>query len=171
MNRVVFSSKDLSWCTPQKFFDELNKEFKFTLDAAATSESAKCEKYYTPEDDALSQPWDATEGAVFCNPPYGRQIGKWVEKAFIESLKGTTIVLLVPSRTCTRWFHNHVLDHAEIRFIRSRLRFADAKGNTQKNSAPFPSMVVVYNGPPRKMCVVSRIYNAANYNPKKKKGG
>ena len=80
MNRdVLFSSKSMCWCTPQDLFDKLNAEFDFVLDAAATDKTAKCKLYYTPETDGLSQSWDRG-GAVFCNPPYGREIGKWVKR-------------------------------------------------------------------------------------------
>ena len=84
MNAALLSSKNMCWCTPQDFFDKLNEEFGFVLDPAATEKTAKCSLYYTPETDGLSQSWDRG-GAVFCNPPYGREIGKWVQKAFEEA--------------------------------------------------------------------------------------
>lgn len=142
MNEALFSSKNMNWCTPQELFDELNAEFHFTLDAAATDKSAKCPNYYTPEKDGLKQPWIG--GAVFCNPPYGKQIGEWVRKAYEEAQRGTTIVLLIPSRTDTAYFHDYIYGKAELRFVRGRLKFTDEDGNA-KQSAPFPSMVVVYN--------------------------
>ena len=135
----------MSWCTPQKFYDKLNEEFGFTLDAAATDNSAKCDIYYTPKTDTLSAPWDITEGAVFCNPPYGRQIGRWVRKAYEESQKGITIVLLIPARTDTTYFHDYIFGKAEVRFLRGRLKFTDEDGNSF-DAAPFPSAVVIYNG-------------------------
>lgn len=144
MNEALLSSKNMNWCTPQDFFDRLNAEYNFVLDAAATDKSAKCKKYYTPETDGLKQSW-AIGGAVFCNPPYGRSIGAWVEKAFSEAKSGTTIVLLIPARTDTKYFHEYIYGKAEIRFLRGRLKFTDEDGNT-KAPAPFPSMVVVYNG-------------------------
>ncbi len=88
MNKALLSSKNMCWCTPQDFFDKLNEEFGFVLDPAATDTTAKCSLYYTPETDGLSQSWDCG-GAVFCNPPYGREIGKWVQKAFEEARGGT----------------------------------------------------------------------------------
>ena len=104
MHKALLSSKDMNWCTPQKFYDELNEEFHFVLDPAATDETAKCSLYYTPETDGLSQSWDCG-GAVFCNPPYGREIGKWIEKAYEESQKTEhPIVLLIPARTDTSFF-------------------------------------------------------------------
>lgn len=97
MNSALLSSKKMDWCTPQDFFDRLNEEFGFVLDAAATDKTAKCAIYYTPEMDGLSQSWDCG-GAVFCNPPYGREIGKWVKKAYEEAQAGVPIVLLIPAR-------------------------------------------------------------------------
>lgn len=84
-------------------------------------------------------------GAVFCNPPYGRETGKWVRKAWEEAKSGTTIVLLIPARTDTSYFHEYIYGQAEIRWVRGRLRFEDEDG-TVYQPAPFPSMVVVYNG-------------------------
>ena len=135
---VMFSSKTDDWATPQDFFDELDKEFHFDLDAAADDSNHKCASYYTKEQDGLSQKWGG--GHVYCNPPYGREIGKWVEKAYRESCHGSLVVMLLPARTDTKWFHDYILGKAEIRFIRGRLKFGNGK-----NSAPFPSMVVVYN--------------------------
>lgn len=128
---------------PARFFDELNQEFDFKLDAAATEKSAKCNIYFTPENDALSQSWDKG-GSVFCNPPYGRNLKKWVRKAYEENKKGVRpIVLLIPARTDTSYFHDYILGKAEIRFIRGRIKFTDEEGESS-NPAPFPSMIVVY---------------------------
>ena len=140
MNAALLSSKNMCWCTPQDFFDKLNAEFGFVLDPAATDKTAKCSLYYTPETDGLSQSWDRG-GAVFCNPPYGRAIYDWVFKCWRESRKpGTTVVLLIPVRTDTRYFHEFIYRKArEIRFIRGRLRFGDGTA-----PAPFPSMVVIF---------------------------
>jgi phage N-6-adenine-methyltransferase len=136
---IMFSSETDQWATPQDFFDELNAEFHFTLDPCATRENAKCARFFTVEDDGLKQDWQGE--TVFCNPPYGREIGKWVKKCYEESKKpGTTVVMLIPARTDTSYFHDYIYGKArEIRFIRGRLKFGDAK-----NSAPFPSMVVVF---------------------------
>lgn len=134
-------------------FDRLNAEFDFVLDPAATDKTAKCALFYTPETDGLSQSWDRG-GAVFCNPPYGREIGKWVRKAFEEAHGGYPIVLLIPARTDTSYFHDYIYGKAEIRFIRGRLRFTDDEGNAA-DPAPFPSMVVIYNGKTR--CPKQRI--------------
>lgn len=137
---VHFSSKTNEWSTPQTFFDELDKEFNFTLDPCATHDNAKCKKYYTIEDDGLLQDW--SKDIVFMNPPYGREIKHWVQKAYEESLKGATVVCLIPARTDTSYWHEYIFDKADdIRFIKGRLKFGDGK-----NSAPFPSAVIVYKG-------------------------
>ena len=141
---VMFSSKTEMWETPQDFYDKMNDEFHFTLDAAAIQENAKCDRFFSPEDDGLSQMWD---GVVWCNPPYCRQTGKWVKKAYEESKKGATVVMLLPCRPDVSWFHDYILGKAEIRFIRGRLKFGGSS-----NSAPFPSMVVVFGKAP---CVKS----------------
>lgn len=135
----MFSSKTDLWSTPQVFFDQLNKEFNFTLDPCATRENAKCSKYFTKQEDGLKQDWGGE--TVFVNPPYGREIKKWVKKASEESKKpGTTVVMLMPARTDTTYFHDYIYKKVkEIRFIRGRLKFGNAK-----NSAPFPSMVVIF---------------------------
>lgn len=147
MDSVLLSSKKMDYCTPQDFFDELDAEFVFALDAAATDKNAKCRRYFTPKDDGLKQPWDVPPGyAVFCNPPYGRWIGEWVKKAYDESVRtGSTIVLLIPARTDTKYFHRYIYGKAEIRFVEGRLRFTDEDGSSY-GPAPFPSMVVIYNG-------------------------
>lgn len=135
---LMFSSKTDLWETPQDLFDKLNNEFQFTLDVCATPENAKCDKFYTEEQDGLEHPW---EGTVWCNPPYGRGIGQWVRRALFASVSGATVVMLLPARTDTKWFHDYIYkrNNVEIRFIRGRLKFGGSK-----NSAPFPSMVVVF---------------------------
>lgn len=137
---VMFSSKKSDWETPQDFFDKLNNEFHFTLDSCADSKNAKCKKYFTVEQNGLIQDWNGE--TVFCNPPYGRKLKNWVQKAYDESLKpNTTVVMLIPARTDTSYFHDYILPYADIRFIRGRLKFGKSK-----NAAPFPSMVVVFKG-------------------------
>ena len=137
-NELMFSSKTDMWSTPQKFYDTLNNEFNFTLDPCATKDNAKCDNFFTVDDDGLKQDWSGN--VVFCNPPYGRAIKNWVKKSYEESLKNnTTVVMLIPSRTDTIYFHEFIYGKAEIRFIKGRLKFGEAK-----NSAPFPSIVVIY---------------------------
>lgn len=133
----MMSSETPEWATPQKLFDELDAEFQFTLDPCSTHENAKCELHYTKEDDGLSKNWGGQR--VFCNPPYGRELSKWVKKCYDESHNGAFVVMLIPSRTDTAWFHDYIYGKAEIRFIRGRIKFGDSRIN-----APFPSMVVIY---------------------------
>lgn len=135
---VMFSSETNEWSTPQDFYNELNNEFSFTLDPCATKENAKCEKYFTIEQDGLKQDWEGH--TAFVNPPYGRAIKDWVKKCYEESLKqDTKVVMLIPARTDTKYFHEYIYNKAEIRFIKGRLKFGESK-----NSAPFPSMVVIF---------------------------
>lgn len=137
INSGLYSSNSDIWATPQKVFDELNAEFHFTLDPCAIAENAKCSKFYTPEDDGLLQDWGGQ--IVFCNPPFS-QMRKWVEKCSLESKKeNTKVVMLIPARTDTSYFHDFIYHKAEIRFIRGRLHFNDSK-----SGAPFPSMIVVF---------------------------
>ena len=140
---VLFSHKSDMWETPQYFFDELDAEFHFTLDACATEENAKCKSFYTPEQNGLVQPW---VGNVWCNPPYGRQTGKWLHKAQKEiRTNADVIVMLLHARTDTRWFHDFVYKkpNVEIRFVRGRLKFGNSKVN-----APFPSLVAIFRKTP-----------------------
>ena len=130
-----FSSKTDLWETPQDLFDSLNNLWKFNVDVCATNDNKKCEKFFSIEDDGLKQQW---EGVCWMNPPYGRQIGLWVKKAYESSLSGTTVVCLLPARTDTSWWHDYCMK-GQIEFIRGRLKFGDAK-----NPAPFPSAIVVF---------------------------
>jgi phage N-6-adenine-methyltransferase len=151
MNReIMFSSKSDEWETPQELFDKLNKVFNFTLDPCSTHENAKCNKYYTKEDNGLSKDWSGE--IVFCNPPYGNSISKWVEKCYKEGLKAVTVVMLIPSRTDTKWQHKYIFNNAKvICFIKGRLKFINRllpsykeDGNFNISSAPFPSQIVVF---------------------------
>ena len=138
--KVMFSSNSFSWGTPESFFKRLDNEFKFTLDPCATKETAKCARFFTEEDDGLSQDWGGH--SVFMNPPYGRDIGDWIKKAYEESSKpGTVVVCLTPSRTDTKYWHEYCMKSDKISFVRGRLKFG---GST--NSAPFPSAVILFTG-------------------------
>lgn len=140
MNKeVMFSGKTDLWETPQDFFEKLDREFGFELDVCALPENAKCSRYFSPMDDGLEQDWT---GVCWCNPPYGREIEKWVKKAYISAIEGATVVMLLPARTDTRWFHDWIYGKTEIRFIRGRLKFGGAE-----YGAPFPNMVVVFRPP------------------------
>ena len=134
---IHFSSKTDLWATPAAFFKKYDQKFNFELDVCATHENAKCVKYFTIEDDGLSKEWS---GICWMNPPYGREIIRWMEKAYKSSLNGATVVCLVPARTDTKWWHEYAANGA-VEFIRGRLKFGDAK-----NSAPFPSAVVIFYG-------------------------
>lgn len=136
--KVVFSRKSDEYATPQEFYDILNTEFGFTLDPAANPDNHKCENYFTQEIDGLLVSWK-TSGAVFCNPPYS-SVAKWIKKGYNESQSNfINVVMLVPSRTDTKWFHEYCMKATEIRFVKGRLKFGD-----EKNAAPFPSMIVVF---------------------------
>ncbi|MDK2888049.1 MAG: hypothetical protein PWP72_927 [Thermoanaerobacter sp.] len=143
LNEGMFSSRTGEWETPQTFFEALNAEFRFTLDVCACPENAKCLRYFTPEQNGLLQPW-APE-TCWMNPPYGREIGRWVEKAYNEARRGAVVVALLPARTDTRWWHRYVMRAAEIRFVKGRLKF----GGTE-NSAPFPSAWCLLRGKQRR---------------------
>ena len=149
LNKGMMSSKTDDWATPQEFFDMLNDEFHFTLDVCASLENAKVGNFLTKNDNQLLDglgnhwaTWKAAEGTrnvCWMNPPYGRQIGKWIAKAYEQSFcHGATVVCLIPSRTDTRWWHDFVMK-GEIRFVKGRLKFGGCK-----NNAPFPSAVVVF---------------------------
>ena len=139
MHRDVFaSSATCEWETPQELFDRLNAQYHFETDVCATAENAKCGKFYTKEQDGLKQDWG---GVCWMNPPYGKEIGKWMEKAYTESrTAGATVVCLVPARTDTAWWHDYAMK-GNITFLRGRLKFGGCK-----NSAPFPSAIVVFDG-------------------------
>lgn len=139
-NELMFSSNKDNWSTPQEFFNTLNEEFRFTLDPCSDESNHKCSKYFTKSDNGLMQDWGGE--VVFCNPPYGREIYKWVEKCYWEGHKeNTVVVMLIPARTDTKYFHDFILNRSEVRFVKGRLKFGDAK-----DGAPFPSMIVVFRG-------------------------
>ncbi len=132
---VHFSSATDLWETPQDLFDKLDGEFNFELDVCANAENTKCSSFLDKEIDGLSVPW---HGVCWMNPPYGRYIGKWMKKAYDSSLSGATVVCLVPARTDTAWWHDFAM-RGDIRYLRGRLKFGG-----HKNSAPFPSAVVIF---------------------------
>ena len=131
---ALITSEHNDWETPQDLFDTLDAEFGFDLDVCATDETAKCERYFTPEEDGLAQEW---HGTCWMNPPYGDAIATWVAKAAESARSGATVVCLVPARVDTGWWWDYCR-RGEIRFLRGRLRFGDGSA-----SAPFPSAVVV----------------------------
>ena len=136
--RIVRSKESDEWETPQDLFDRLDQEFHFTLDACADPENTKCERFYSKDNNALTADWSGE--TVFCNPPYS-MVKEFAEKCFREGCKDrTTVVLLVFSRTDTRWFHDFIYQRAELRFLKGRVRFSG------KDNAPFPSMIVIFRG-------------------------
>ena len=138
LQKAMISSKTNEWETPQDLFDELNKEFQFTLDPCATLRNAKCSKYYTIKENGLEQDW--SKDVVFMNPPYGGHTGSWIKKAFEESKGGATVICLIVSSTDRSYWHDYILPHAsEIRFLRGRIKFGEAK-----STAPFASAVVIF---------------------------
>lgn len=134
---VHFSSKTADWSTPDDLFTELDEIFHFDLDACASATNAKCPRYFTKRDDALSRRWT---GTVWMNPPYGREIAAFMSKAFEESLAGATVICLIPARTDTAWWHGYA-KRGQIIFLRGRLKFGGAF-----SSAPFPSAIVIFWG-------------------------
>lgn len=135
ISSTLYSSRTEEWETPQNLFDQLNEEFRFTLGPCCTHENAKCEKHFTKEENGLEQSWEGER--VFCNPPYGKAISPWVKKCSTANAK--LVVLLVPARVDTAWFHDYVYGKAEIRFIRGRLKYGGATHNS-----PFPSMICIF---------------------------
>lgn len=146
MNAGMYSSTTDLWSTPQDFFDQLNREFHFDLDVCATPENAKCARYFTKQQDGLAQKWT---GVCWMNPPYGREIGRWVQKAYESSRGGVIVVCLLPARTDTRWWHDYCMK-GEIRFVKGRLKFGDATKH-----APFPSVVVIFGSRARTNTIIA----------------
>ena len=139
---IMTSSKDTTWATPQEWFDYLDLEFDFTLDPCCVPETAKCARYYTPVEDGLSQSW--AEERVFMNPPYGREIGLWMKKAYEESRdRMAFVVCFVPARVDTNWWHNYAAKATKIRFPKGRVKFRNAD-NSVDNGAPFPVAIVIF---------------------------
>ena len=134
--KVHFSSKTCEWGTPRWLFDALDREFGFTLDPCSTHENAKCKKHFTLAEDGLKQSW--ADEIVFMNPPYGSAIKKWMQKAWLSSCEGATVVCLVPARSDTQWWHRFAM-RGEIRLFTGRIQFEGAKW-----PAPFPSAIVVF---------------------------
>ena len=149
----MFASTTDEWPTPARLFAALDAEFRFTLDVCASESNAKCARYFTREVDGLAQDWG---GPAWMNPPYGVEIGKWVAKAQRESRR-SVVVCLLPARTDTGWWHDHVMRADEVRFIRGRLSFGGVRQEERRaasgaHNAPFPSVVAVFlpgiEGPP-----------------------
>lgn len=140
---AAMTSNNSEWETPQELFDKLDAIHHFTLDPCSTHDNAKCERHFTIEEDGLAQTWEGE--TVFCNPPYGRNIGDWVRKCSEES-RHAKVVMLIPARTDTRYFHDYIYKKpgVSIEFLRGRLKYE--LGGAALQSSPFPSMIVTFNG-------------------------
>jgi phage N-6-adenine-methyltransferase len=154
--KVYHRSTTIEQETPQDFFDALHGEFGFTLDVCATATNAKCQRFFTIDDDALSQTW---EGICWMNPPYGKTTALWMRKAYESAQQGATVVCLVPSRTEMRWWHEYAIK-GEIRFVQGRLKFGGMPYN-----APFPNAIVIFRPPPS---VVSEVSHGTEKTTKEK---
>ena len=147
VSQALFSSDSTEWETPETLYRQLNQEFSFDIDVCASDKNSKHYYYISAEQDALRQAWNQMARVCWMNPPYGRKIGDWIQKAWEESQKGCTIVCLLPARTDTKYFHQFIWNKdkhkpkkgVELRFLAGRLKFGGSK-----NSAPFPSMIVIF---------------------------
>jgi len=158
MDDVLFSAGgSTEWETPHDFFNILNRVFRFNLDACATKENTKCKKFFTPEVNGLAQDWN---GTVWCNPPYGREVNKWVKKAHESYRQGATVVMLLPSRTDTKWIHKYVFGSAQIIFLKGRLKFEGSD-----SSAPFPSILAIWGGSEKQCNILARYLEAYTMRP------
>jgi phage N-6-adenine-methyltransferase len=126
----------MEWATPQFLFDALDAEFGFEIDVCARADNAKCRTFFSPDDDGLSRDWG--DAVCWMNPPYGRAISRWMQKAYEAAKNGATVVCLVPARTDTDWWHRFA-QRGEVRLLRGRVKFGGAT-----NSAPFPSAIVIF---------------------------
>lgn len=135
LNDSMYKSEKKDWETPDYLFERYDEIYNFDIDVCATEENKKCEKFFSPEQDGLQQKW---EGVCWMNPPYGKEISKWMEKAYLSSLEGATVVCLIPARTDTKWFHSFALK-GQIEFLDKRVTYKGAK-----QPAPFPNLIVVF---------------------------
>ena len=145
INNGLFTSNKQDWETPRIFFNKLNEKYHFKWDLASSKNNAKCGHYFTSDDNSLEKNWDDLDGNLFLNPPYGRELKRWVKKASETNLKNSQyLVMLIPSRTDTSYWHDYIFNHAEIKFLRGRLKF-EVDG-VSGDAAPFPSALVIYKG-------------------------
>lgn len=139
VSKALLTSNTDQWATPEYLFNGYNQVYNFTLDACASDWNYKVNNYYTEEDNGLEQPWT---GVVWCNPPYGRQIKDWIRKGYESAQQGATVVMLIPARTDTAYWHEYVMK-GRITFLRGHIKFIQPDG-TEGNAAPFPSAIVVF---------------------------
>jgi len=140
-NNGRYNGNGREWETPPEIFGPLHAEFEFTLDPCATPQNAKCGRFFTEADDGLSKDWFGER--VFMNPPYGKEIYSWTRKARTESARGVLVVGLLPASTDLKWWHEDVIGHAEVRYIRGRVRFIT--DGPYRASGFFPSVVVIWH--------------------------
>jgi phage N-6-adenine-methyltransferase len=137
---LKFLSKSHVWKTPKYLFDIINKEFNIELDPCTTENNLHCKYYFTEKEDGLNQDWKGL--TAYINPPYGKELVKWVKKSYEESLKGSTVIMLLQTtRTNTKWFHKYINNKAEIRFLDHRIKFDGAN-----DFIPTPYMFVIWKG-------------------------
>ena len=137
LNESLYSKEKYDWETPDALFNKLDEEFHFFMDLCANEKNAKCKFYFTEKKNALIQEWT---GTCWMNPPYGKGIDKWIEKAYSSSINNfATIVCLLPVRSDTKWWHKYCMK-AEIRFLTKRLKFKESN-----NMATFPSAIVIFS--------------------------
>lgn len=145
INKALFTSNKEDWETPQDFFDRLNEQYHFNWDLAASGDNQKCNNYFDKEQNSLAKNWGGLDGNLFLNPPYGRELKLWVKKASeTQLMTNQYLVMLIPARTDTSYWHDYIFNHAEIKFLRGRLKF-EVDG-VSGDSAPFPSALVIYTG-------------------------
>lgn len=142
VDKVNKSLENIHWGTPKEVFSPINKEFNFTIDVCAVAENTKCKRFFSTQDDGLSQSWK--NEICWCNPPYGKDVVKWCKKALSERINGATTVLLIPCKTNTNWWHDLVIPYAEVRFLRGRVAFIYPDGHQSKHSLPWPLAFVIY---------------------------
>jgi phage N-6-adenine-methyltransferase len=136
-NKDRFEAVKTDWETPQYLFDELTKEFNFSLDVAASSENAKTKRYFTVLDNGLTKVWE--NEIVWCNPPYGTEVPKWLQKGLLSKSLNTTSVFLIPARTNTKWWHSLCMKASEIDFICGRPKFGEST-----HGLPFPLALIIF---------------------------
>jgi site-specific DNA-methyltransferase (adenine-specific) len=137
--KIQFSSKNKNWETPQSLFNQYNEIYNFTYDLAADKFNKKCKFYFSKKDNSLTKDWHKIKGWLWLNPPYGRDVIKWVEKSHNEALKGAKIIMLIFAKTDTKYFHNYIYNKYEIEFLKGRLKFGNSK-----NNAPYGNMIVKF---------------------------
>ena len=136
-----FESAKTDWETPDDVFIPLDKEFGFSLDVAASAQNTKCSSFLSEEDNALEKQWS---GTCWCNPPYGRDLQKWVRKAVIETWNHVTTVMFIPARTNTKWWHEFCIPFGEVRFVKGRPKFGGAN-----QGLPWPLAIIIFRGKPK----------------------